>query len=94
MMGEIDELRKMINQADSDILKLVEDRFEIVKEIGKYKKARKLPIEDLKRKKRLFLAELKVLNLTRDLLRNFLNCCLKKAREYRGKYELRFKSQF
>ncbi|MCX6748406.1 MAG: chorismate mutase [Candidatus Pacearchaeota archaeon] len=52
-MAQIEDLREMINQVDADLLKLTEDRFEIAREIGRYKKENKLPIEDLKREKEI-----------------------------------------
>ncbi|WP_162146885.1 chorismate mutase [Acholeplasma granularum] len=43
------ELRKRIDQLDYDIVKLLELRFQVVKEIGAYKKEHQLPIYDPKR---------------------------------------------
>lgn len=45
------ELRNRIDEIDKDILRLLELRFQVVKEIGAYKKANNLPILDANREK-------------------------------------------
>jgi monofunctional chorismate mutase len=45
------ELRNRIDEIDKDILRLLELRFQVVKEIGAYKKANNLPILDVNREK-------------------------------------------
>lgn len=48
---KIDDLRKRIDEIDTDLLRLLELRFQVVREIGDYKKAHNLPILDEKREK-------------------------------------------
>ncbi len=45
------ELRNRIDEIDKDILRLLELRFQVVKEIGAYKKLNNLPILDANREK-------------------------------------------
>jgi monofunctional chorismate mutase len=45
------ELRNRIDEIDKDILRLLELRFQVVKEIGACKKANNLPILDANREK-------------------------------------------
>ena len=46
---ELKELRNKIDEIDQELVKLIEKRIEIVKEIGKYKKEHNLPILDQNR---------------------------------------------
>lgn len=48
---KLDSLRKRIDEIDKDLLRLLELRFQVVKEIGTYKKEHNLPILDEKREK-------------------------------------------
>lgn len=61
----IKKLRKEIDKIDQQIIKLLEKRALIAKEIGRLKEKQKLPITDLKREKEI-LKKLK--NLTKDIL--------------------------
>lgn len=47
--------RKEIDSIDKKIMKLLERRFNIVKEIGIYKKENKIEIEDKKREKEIYI---------------------------------------
>ena len=49
----IKEHRKQINEIDNQILKLLKERFEISKKVGKYKKQNNLSIKNKKREKQL-----------------------------------------
>lgn len=48
---DLESARKEINKIDKDIVQLLEKRFNVVMEIGKYKKENNLPIYDEKREK-------------------------------------------
>lgn len=50
----MDKYRQKIKNIDLEILKLLEKRFEISKEIGNYKFENKLPVLDKKREKNLY----------------------------------------
>ena len=46
-------IRKQIDQIDRKVIKLLAERMDLVKEIAKFKKATKLPIQDKKREEEL-----------------------------------------
>jgi len=46
---KIEDLRQRINEIDQELVRLLELRFQVVKEIGAYKKEHNLPILDAKR---------------------------------------------
>jgi monofunctional chorismate mutase len=48
---DLESARKEINKIDKDIVHLLEKRFNVVMEIGKYKKENNLPIYDEEREK-------------------------------------------
>lgn len=50
-MEDINELRNKINQIDLKILKLFEERLELMPKIADYKRNNKLPVYDEKREK-------------------------------------------
>lgn len=50
---EISDWRQRIDAIDSEILKLLEERFEACRKIGKFKKENGLPIEDVDREKQI-----------------------------------------
>lgn len=62
-MKSLIELRMEIDHIDNDIIKLLEKRFEVVKEIKKYKMEEKLNSEDLGREK-------EILNRLRNLVQD------------------------
>ena len=52
-MESLQKLRKKIDSIDRKIVDLLLNRFELAKNIGKYKKSRKIIIEDKKRELRI-----------------------------------------
>jgi chorismate mutase len=53
-LSKIKKLRSLIDKTDKTIIKNLEKRFEIVKELGKVKKNLRLSIVDKKREKEVF----------------------------------------
>ena len=45
-MKDLNSLRNKIDKIDNEIIDLLNDRFDIVKEIGEYKKENNIPVED------------------------------------------------
>ena len=45
--------REQINKIDQELIKLLEKRFQLSKEIGEYKKQNNLPVEDKKREQEI-----------------------------------------
>ena len=52
-MNNLDKHRKEIDKIDDSIIELLEQRFNLVVEIGQYKKEHNLPIYDSKREEEL-----------------------------------------
>lgn len=52
-MEKLNKLRQDINSIDLEIISLIKRRFDVVKEIGKIKKADKLPIKSVSREGQL-----------------------------------------
>ena len=48
-MNNLDKHRKEIDKIDDNIIELLEQRFNLVVEIGQYKKENNLPVFDAKR---------------------------------------------
>lgn len=49
----LEPLRNEIDKVDKELVKLLERRFELVKEIGDYKKSHNLPVLDLAREQQV-----------------------------------------
>ena len=45
-MKDLNSLRNKIDKIDNEIIDLLNDRFNVVKEIGEYKKENNIPVED------------------------------------------------
>jgi len=52
-MTKLDTLRLAIDQTDKELVRLLEERFKLVREIGQYKKDNNLPIFDPIREKQV-----------------------------------------
>lgn len=52
-MRNLDEIRTEITKIDGELLELFSKRFQLVREVGEYKKANDLPIRDEKREQDL-----------------------------------------
>lgn len=66
--NELNELRKRIDEIDSDLLKDIEKRFEIVKKIAERKKKMGFPIRDLQREKEIINSRCSETNLPRETI--------------------------
>jgi len=62
-MNDLNDLRKKIDKIDDDIIKLLSERFAVVKNIGEYKKERGLDVFDQDR-------ETAILNKISDKINN------------------------
>lgn len=56
-MRELLDIRNDIDKVDKQLVKLLEDRFKLVKEVGDYKKVNNLPILDLNREKQVLASK-------------------------------------
>lgn len=83
-MPHINELREKIDKIDFDIAKLIEDRVEVAREIGKLKAIKGLPLEDTKREREILENVSKCTKLdrkfVRDLFRRIIDYCKNEER--------------
>lgn len=80
---KLKEYRKNIDRIDKQIIELLEERFEISKKIGKYKKQNNLPIKNKKREKQIIQRRIKSLentNLKPRFIKKILKFILKESR--------------
>lgn len=71
-MNKISELRKQIDSIDSEILKQLNKRIDLVLRISECKKRNSLPIEDLTREDEI-ISNLDIDNLDEDFVRDIYN---------------------
>lgn len=71
-MEELKKLRDQIEKLDEEIVKLLEDRFNLSLKVGKFKKEYNLPILDLKREKELSLNNASKLK-NKEFVESYLN---------------------
>ena len=57
---ELDKLRKELDRLDKELLIILRKRFRVTEKVGLCKAKGNLPIEDLKREKKLFTERLKI----------------------------------
>ncbi len=75
-MNEIEKLREQIDAVDSEIVKLLNRRIEIVRQIADRKAAGNLPVEDLSREEEI-ISRLKTGNLSYEYLRDIYKVIFK-----------------
>ncbi len=78
---EINELRKEIDDVDNQILKLLEKRFQVCGEIGKYKKEQGLQIEDLEREKQIIEEKKGKTHLSGEFVEQFFQLIFKESKK-------------
>lgn len=83
-MNKLNDARKIINEVDSEIVKLFKKRMDAAKVVALYKKENNLPIYDEEREKTLIAKNLELLN--DEELKNyyliFIEGMLKASKEY------------
>lgn len=71
MDKELLELRKKIDKIDDEIFSLLEKRYEVVREVGEYKKKKNLPIVSPDREKEIIGKKIKESNLNPDFIKKY-----------------------
>lgn len=79
-MDRLIELRKQIDNIDSKIIKLIEKRFEISREIGKLKRENGFEIEDKKREKEIIENRISNSKLSKEFTMNLFNLIFKESK--------------
>lgn len=76
MNDKLEDWRKQIDALDEELLHILGKRFNIVREIGKYKKAKGIPPLDQKRWQTVLesqLSKAKLHNLSKDFIKKLYN---------------------
>ena len=83
-MTKLELSREKINEIDEKIIKLFQDRLEIVQEVALYKKENNLPILDSKREKVVLEANLKLVknDEVKEYVELFLNNMMDISKKY------------
>jgi len=84
MSKKIQTFRKQINKIDNQILKLLNKRNQLSKQVGKFKKQNNLPIQDKKREKQILAntqQKAKKLNLNKNYINQLFKLILKNSRD-------------
>ncbi len=87
--GDLEDLRKAIDDIDENILFSLKNRENIVKLITKYKKLNKMPIRDRKREKELLAGVVKIsgiIGLNSNYTRGIFQFILKNSKEIQRQY--------
>jgi len=77
---EIADWRQRIDSIDSEILKLLEERFEICKKIGEFKKENELPVEDVEREKQVIEHKKQLSDLDDDFVEKLFELIMKESK--------------
>jgi chorismate mutase len=80
MSKSIIDFRRELEFIDKDLMELLEQRMLISEEIGKYKKEKGLPIEDLQREKAIIEEKLAKSNLSKEFIRKIYSVILEESK--------------
>ena len=86
-MSELDKYRKQIDEINSEIIRLLGKRMDLVKMIGKFKKQNGVKILDEKREKEIFKRlreEAKKEKLNEDFINKLFKLVIKNSRKVQG----------
>jgi len=82
---EIKELRQNVDKVDDQIVELLEKRFKISEEVGKYKKGNGLEIENLNREKEIIDKRIKESGLSREFVESFFQLIFEESKKVQEK---------
>lgn len=77
---ELADWRKEIDKLDNQFLKILEERFEIVKKIVEHKRKNNIPIEDKKREEEIIKNKIEMSGLNEDFVKNLLNLVFQESK--------------
>ncbi|MBI2666806.1 chorismate mutase [Candidatus Woesearchaeota archaeon] len=84
-MISLKEAREKVDELDSQLLKTLAERFDLMQEIAAYKKANNLPVEDKEREEKLITQKTDELKKLRyddaEFVRELFAVIMKKAKE-------------
>ncbi len=84
MVDEISDWRNDINELDNQLLKILEKRFRLCREIGKSKLKNGFSIEDKQREKEIIQLKYEENNLPKDFIEDFFNLIFKESKRLQG----------
>lgn len=79
MENELKQLRDRIDKIDRNIFELLEERFEIVKKVGEYKKENNLPVRNKQREQEIVTERIKTSKLDANFVRDFFKIVFNKS---------------
>ena len=81
---ELSEWREKIDKLDNQLCKILEDRFELVKEVGNYKKDNGASIEDKEREMLVINSKIGKTKLSDDFTREVFELIMKESKRIQG----------
>lgn len=81
---EIEVLRKQIDALDKDILRLLEHRFDVVRDIARLKKKKNLPVRDVEREMEIIRNKCKLTHLRPDIVEKIYRAIIDCSSEIQG----------
>jgi len=77
---ELINLRRQLNQIDNQLLQLLEARFEIINQVGEFKKDKGIPIEDLDREKEIIESKCAKTDLDEEFIKKLFNIIFEESK--------------
>jgi chorismate mutase len=77
---EIIELRNKVDEIDTNLVKIINQRFNLCRCIGNIKKENGLPVEDLERESQLIGKRINSSNLNEEFTKNFFQLIFNEAK--------------
>ena len=79
MENQLKQFRDTIDKIDKNLFGLLEDRFEIVKKVGEYKKENKLPARNKQREQAIVTERIKTSKLEAEFIRGIYKLIFNKS---------------
>jgi len=91
VIGEasLSDLREEINEIDTSLILLLKKRFDISKDIGKYKIENNLPIENKEREKEIIASIVETSGLDEDFISDVFNLIFKESKRLQVELKLK-----
>lgn len=83
------ELRDEVNKINSEIINLLERRFEISEEVGKYKFKNNLPVEDKKKELEIIDSRVKSTYLDKEFIIKLFTLIFEKSKKLQNDLKLK-----
>ena len=83
---ELNEVRKKLDKVDREILELIEERFELVNDVARIKKAKGLPLRDLKREEEVIKSKFGLTELPEEFVAKLYGLIIDESVRQEEKY--------